>query len=375
MLKDVNFFETDTEIIRDEIVKTYADVTGRSLGQADPVRLFLYSIADELVQLRVLANYGLKQNLLYYAVGDNLDHLGYLVDCQRLEASRASVTIEIKLSAVIGKDVIVPAGTRVATDDNKVFVISTDKFIYAGEISTIVQAEAEKCGVEYNGYVAGMIKNIIDPIAYVSTMINITKSEGGADEEDDESYRQRIHEAPESFSTAGSYGGYRYYAMKTSSLIADVAVSSPSPGVVLVQPILTNGQLPDEEMLNDVKKMLNDKKIRPLTDLVTVEAPYVKEYVIDLVYYIANDDKVQEADIKDNVKNAISDFTKWQSEKLGRDINPTELYHRLRVAGVKFALIKPKTKKQTTTDKVSDLRNEMAKAVSINVVYGGAEDG
>ena len=30
MLKDVNFFETDTEIIRDEIVKTYADVTGRS---------------------------------------------------------------------------------------------------------------------------------------------------------------------------------------------------------------------------------------------------------------------------------------------------------------------------------------------------------
>ena len=369
MLKDVNFFETDTEIIRDEIVKTYADMTGRSLGQADPVRLFLYSIADELVQLRVLANYGLKQNLLYYAVGDNLDHLGYLVDCQRLEASRASVTIEIKLSAVIGKDVIVPAGTRVATDDNKVFVISTDKFIYAGEISTIVQAEAEKCGVEYNGYVAGMIKNIIDPIAYVSTMINITKSEGGADEEDDESYRQRIHEAPESFSTAGSYGGYRYYAMKTSSLIADVAVSSPSPGVVLVQPILTNGQLPDEEMLNDVKKMLNDKKIRPLTDLVTVEAPYVKEYVIDLVYYIANDDKVQEADIKDNVKNAISDFTKWQSEKLGRDINPTELYHRLRVAGVKFADVK------SPASRIIVAPNEMAKAVSINVVYGGAEDG
>ena len=45
------------------------------------------------------------------------------------------------------------------------------------------------------------------------------------------------------------------------------------------------------------------------------------------------------AAIEKRVNEAVTDFAAWQKEKLGRDINPTELYYRIRAAGAKRAEI------------------------------------
>ena len=39
--------------------------------------------------------------------------------------------------------------------------------------------------------------------------------------------------------------------------------------------------------------------------------------------------------IQEAAETAASEYIAWQKEKLGRDLNPTELYYRLRKAGVK----------------------------------------
>ena len=56
MLEDINFCTTDTVSIRDNIIEAYHAVSGRSLGLADPIRLFLYSVADIIAQQRVIIN-------------------------------------------------------------------------------------------------------------------------------------------------------------------------------------------------------------------------------------------------------------------------------------------------------------------------------
>jgi phage-related baseplate assembly protein len=368
MIKDINFCTTDTTAIRDSIIEIYQAISGRSLGLADPIRLFLYSVADIIVQQRVIINNGLKQNLLYYATGDNLDHLGYLVDTDRLEASKAVTTLKITLSAPINKNVIIPAGTRVSTSDNYVFATDRDIVITPGNTEGFVDATAAEAGEKYNDYVTGMICRIIDPIAYVDSIVNITKSEGGADEESDEAYRNRIHEAPESFSNAGSSGAYRYYAMTANPLIADVSVTSPSPGEVLIQPLLSSGELPDEEILQEVKNVLTDSKVRPLTDKVIVKAPDIKKYNLDLTYYISRSDSVNASEICTQIEQAINDYVSWQKGKLGRDINPTEIYYRIRDAGAKYADIRSPAGRIIVAD------NEMAVAETISVAYGGLED-
>lgn len=75
----------------------------------------------------------------------------------------------------------------------------------------MVKASAVSTGAIANGYKAGDISTIVDPIAYVATMVNLTETEGGADRESDEDFRERIRLAPEHFSVAGPDGAYEYW--------------------------------------------------------------------------------------------------------------------------------------------------------------------
>ena len=65
---------------------------------------------------------------------------------------------------------------------------------------------------------------------------------------------------------------------------------------------------------------------------------------------------------------AINNYISWQKEKLGRDINPTELYYRIRDAGAKYADIRSPSGRIIVAD------NEMAVAEDVSITYGGIED-
>ena len=186
-MNDINFVETDTNTIKQNIIAGYEELTGISLSRAHPVRLFLEALASMIIWLLNQINFSAKMNMLAYATGDYLDHIGLLVGCNRLEASKATTTIKVTLSATRDSVVTVPAGTRVSSEDNVVFAIDTDLNIPAGQTAATVSASCEGAGEVGNGYIAGEISKIIDNVGYVASMVNITTTEGGADEEDDES--------------------------------------------------------------------------------------------------------------------------------------------------------------------------------------------
>jgi len=65
--------------------------------------------------------------------------------------------------------------------------------------------------------------------------------------------------------------------------------------------------------------------VKPLTDMVQVEAPNTELYDIDLVYYTT---KANESEVVRNVEGsdgAINRFIYWQGSSLDQDINPDEL--------------------------------------------------
>lgn len=367
-LPDITFAESDPDVIETSIIKIYESLTGRALAAADPVRLFLLSLAALIVQQRVVIDTAAKQNLLAYATHDYLDHIGVLVGTDRLQSAAATTVLRYTLSAKRDQITTIPAGKRATTGDNTVFATNEDLIIQAGETSGSVAATCTEKGASGNDYAIGEINKIVDHIPFVESVVNMTKSEGGSDTEDDSPYRERIHEAPEKFSTAGPDGSYIYHAMQTSALISDVSVDSPSPGEVVVVPLLSDGKIPAEEILNDVRESLNDRKIRPLTDHLTVQAPTEKKYNISLKYYIDRNDSTNGAAIQVAVNKAIEAFQSWQKEKLGRDINPTELSYRIRAAGAKRAeIIEP------VYEEVK--KSEVAISEKVEITYGGYEDG
>ncbi len=364
----MNFVDTDTDTIKSEIIAQYEEISGRTLATADPVRLFLETIAALIVKQRVLINYTGKMNLLAYAVGEYLDRLGDLVGVTRIEASCATSHFKITLSAVRTTAITIPKGTRISPADNVYFALDDDVIISAGGTEATAEGTCLSTGTIGNGYTAGEINKIVDPVAYVEKIVNTTESDGGADEEDDESLRKRIREAPEKYSTAGSRGAYTYWAKTASALIADVAVVSPTPGEVNIYPLLKDGKLPTVEILSAVLEVVSDEKVRPLTDNVKALSPSNTTYNLDVTYYIDTDDKTQASTIRKAVENAIDEWILWERSKLGRDINPTELYYRIRTAGAKRADIK-------SPSFTSVPATNLAVIGTKSVTYGGLEDG
>ena len=71
-------------------------------------------------------------------------------------------------------------------------------------------------------------------------------------------------------------------------IIIDVAINSPSAGVVNIYPLTKDGN-PSEEILEIVEKYLNEDKIRPLTDKVQVLSPEKKDFSIIATIYLYQD--------------------------------------------------------------------------------------
>lgn len=288
-LPDITFAEKDAKLIESEIINAYESLAGRTLAPGDPVRLFLLSIASIIIQQRALIDFSAKQNLLAYSIGDYLDHIGALLGVKRLSAKPATTTIRFALSEVRQDVIAIPKGTRIRAESSEVvFATTAYAEIPAGQLSIDIPAECMAVGEVGNGYLPGQIKRLVDPIPYIASAGNITETSGGIDIEGDESFRERIRLVPESFSTAGPYRAYEYWALTAHQDIADVAVYSPMPGQVNICPLLKGGQLPSQEILDAVEAICSADNKRPLTDYVYVHAPTVVNYSINFTYYSFN---------------------------------------------------------------------------------------
>ena len=366
-LADIVFVDADADEVESYVIGRYEAITGRTLAKGDPVRLFLLTIAALIVLLLNKINETGKQNLLRYATGDNLDHLGALVGVERIQAKADVTTMRVKLSTQLQTATIIPAGTRFTAGDNVFFALDAPLVIEAGTTIADGSATCLAKGELGNGYVVGQLKTLVDPVPYVDSVVNVTTSEGGAEIQSDDSYREDIRLAPENFSTAGPEGAYIYHAKRASSKITDVTVWSPEAGKVEVRPLLAGGELPGDEMLQQVKTTLDDKKVRPLTDNISVLAPEQVTYNLSLTYYIASDNKAQATAIQNAVNAAIDDYVLWQKSKLGRDINPSELIVRVMAAGAKRVAVTAPVFTATTDTQVAICSTK-------TVTLGGIED-
>ncbi|VFQ46924.1 baseplate assembly protein [Desulfoluna butyratoxydans] len=366
-LPDIQFVEADAEKTISNILTVHEGITGKSLSPADPERLFLMGLASIIVQQRELINHAGKMNLLAYSEGDHLDHLGAFTETERLDSSAAGTLCRFSIAEPLGFVVAINKGIRVSPDGTLFFKTESYAEVAAGESFVDVPVTCMATGAVGNGYVPGQINQMVDPVPYVVSVSNTITSTGGADREGNEPYRERIHNAPDKYSVAGPEGAYIYWAKSAHQEIADVAVVSPADATVQVVVLLSGGRLPDETILQTVADAVTPKNRRPLTDRVSVIAPVPVGFDIDADYFISGENQEAISEIQSRVSKAIADYTAWQSEKLGRDINPDELVFRLKSAGAKRVVLRsPSFQKLATT--------QVAQAGTQTLNYAGVED-
>lgn len=104
-----------------------------------------------------------------------------------------------------------------------------------------------------------------------------------------------------------------------------ISIDTTNAGVVRIVPMCANGEIPDETVLAKVLAAVNASEVRPLTDRVKVEAPTVVEYDVVLTYYTTAEEESDCILTVEGAGGAIDQFNEWQSDALGRDINPDKL--------------------------------------------------
>ena len=365
----VDFIEVDSKKVESELITDYEKASGRTLAAGDPIRLFLLTIAAEIIQLRQGINFAAQQNLLTYAKGDYLDALGQSIAVTRLPASKAITTIQFTLSQALGNAYTIPKGFQVSAG-SVTFETDNELIIPVGEKTGNVTASCVESGTVGNGFVAGQIANIVSPQPYLESAANTVTSVGGADIEDDAAYAERIRLRPDSFSVAGPEKSYIYYAESYSASIIDVAITSPDPGEVYVYPLLSGGQLPNESFLEGLQAHLSDETIRPLTDHVVAKAPTAVNYKIQVDYWVNQSDSVRLASIQAAVEEAVESYRLWQQSKIGRDISQDELIARVIDAGA--SRIDRSTLSPTAFQALS--ADQVAQCTEVNVNFKGYKD-
>ena len=371
-LPEVSFVETDPEAIKAEIVSRYENAAGRTLATADPIRIFLLSVADEIIQQHVLINMAAQSNLLSYATGEYLDALGEYLLVSRLPASKAVTNIRFTLSQALEEVYVIPAGTEIT---NGIVTFATDEelVIAAGDLTGDVSASCTVAGVAGNGYLPGQISTIVRPMTFVDLAENTNATYGGADIESDEDYAERIRLAPNAFSVAGPIKAYVFYTQSVSSAIIDVSVDSPTPGVVNVYPLLEGGVIPDQTLLDKVLEKLSAEDVRPLTDDVHALQAEAVTYTINVRYFIKNSDKNKAETIRANVAAAVENYRLWQQGKIGRDIVPAELVRAVMNAGAARLdnTLSPNAFRELTKTQVA----QCDKDEGVTVTFGGFVEG
>lgn len=361
-----SFIERDSAVILAACVAEMEAQTGRTLRPAQPERLQVNMVAAREIAVRNGIQIAGLQNLVRFAEFPALSFLGEIVGVYRLDAEPATCTIRFTLDPD-HTGIVIPAGTRVATRDSAyTFLTDEDLTVAEGVTTGDALATCDTEGAEGNGYAAGEVNGLLDPMASILGAANIDETSGGAEQETKEQMRERIYAAPAQFSTAGPLEAYRYHALAAHPSISDVAIiADPNDGIVQVY-VLTLTGLPDAGVLDAVEASMSDEKVIPLTDLVEVNAATEVQYTIEAtltLYETADQDLALE-----QAQAAGDAYAAAQRARLGLDVVPSQIAKVLAVEGIYEVVI-------TSPAKTVLAKTEWANCQAVTLTIAGTAEG
>ncbi|HHH2926862.1 baseplate J/gp47 family protein [Citrobacter farmeri] len=158
-----------------------------------------------------------------------------------------------------------------------------------------------------------------------------------AEMESDTALRLRAQSAFEGLSVAGPTGAYEYFAKSASGKVADAKATSPSPAVVVVSILSTEGDgTASDDLIATVNNMLSADDKRPVADRLTVQSAEIVNYEIDALLYLYPGPESEP--ILSAAEDALRVWLGTQG-KIGRDVACSAIMAALHVQGVQRVVL------------------------------------
>lgn len=323
---ELHYLTYDPEAIWSEMITNYVNAGGDLLYPGDEKEMLLRGVQADIVQIFAAVDNALRMQTLRYAVGDYLDILGEQRGCPRIKASAAHATVTITALATGSTDVM-EKGTAMTCDGEIFYLLEEDLNLSGYAQTATVPVVTDRKGSIGNGLLAGTQMQLLISNPAIDTIIVATDAAGGNEQEDDETYRDRIQKHNITSLTTGPEAQYEAIAKSVSSEILDAKALNDGPGEVGVYLILAH-DTGAAAIKASVKEALSAQDVRPLTDSVKVYQAGNVAYTLNVQYICDNSSATSAA-----IAQAVSDYQNWQDNTIGRAFNPDRLMASIYQAG------------------------------------------
>lgn len=228
----MSLIEHNADEIYNDFLQKIEDEIEEPLYPGDERRIFAEALIATVISFLATADEKTQQKFLQNATGEVLDANGEAYGVERIEGTQATTTIQFSVETPVTVDIDIPKGTIVTNDYVHYFETMEAVTLSKGETSVSVNAVASEVGTEYNDIAVGEISSLVSSIAYIDSVSNTTVTSGGVDEEDDDTYRERI-QLSQSRYASGTESYYKYHALSADQNIADVYITNDEELITL----------------------------------------------------------------------------------------------------------------------------------------------
>lgn len=249
------------ESILQRMEEAYEAESGRKVEAVSDLGLRLRVLAGELYRMQAGIQWLKRQAFPQTAVGEELDLHGAQRGVLRREAQKARGSVTFSRYIPLSFDLVVPKGTVCAASGEEAAEYETleDGILPAGELSVEVPARAVLGGRAGNA-AAGYVNTLATPVAGIEYAVNQKDFTGGADREDDESYRTRVLAAYARLVNCGNAGYYEAAALAVEGVTSAQAVPRENGAGTVGIYVWGNGAAPPTELLENLAKRLNEER-------------------------------------------------------------------------------------------------------------------
>ena len=296
----------------------FEEKTGRDISDDCDMAVRLYAAAAQTEALYIYNDWVKEQCFPQTATGEYLARHARMRGLERNEALYAEGTIRFFVEEARETELTVPAGTVCLTGTEIYFVTTASAVIGVGDTYADAPARASLPGASGN-VAAGAICFMSPAPAGVVSCGNTGAFTGGADEESDESLRERVLA---SYSKLPNGANKAYYESEVLAVpgTAAVCVLPKNRGVGTVDVVFTGvSGVPDEELITAVTERLETS--REICVDIDVAAP--ETVTVNVTCKVLPAAGYDAAGVRANVKAALQEY--FDGGLLGTDVTLARL--------------------------------------------------
>lgn len=322
------FVTAEAQALLDMAIAKFEVETGRTLSPSQVEMYLLETIAYMLTLRGAEEQLAFENCFIAYAQSDWLDRHGADRNTPRLAAAAATTTLRFVTAQPAVTRIQIPVATRV-TDAGGLVQFATQgvAYIEVGQSSVDVASIATVTGIGANGFPIAALATLVDPVPGIDGVTNLTETGGGAAEEDDDRYRERLALAFERIGDGLTRERYVADVLAWNARAIDVHIARPQPGYVDIYPLMDTGA-PNAEEIASLLAVFDESNTHQ-GDFIQVQAPTAHEFTCDLKLVLSDPEAA------DDAEGAVQDVLDEWERTLGGHIAPSELTRAARdIVGV-----------------------------------------